>query len=72
MNDPENPMDLDKIFKKVYIFEKSGGFEKLDHPSSIFYSILFDPNKFRMIVSGSNIKLNVGTWYNHSKFIRIK
>ena len=49
MNDPENPMDLDKIFK-VYIFEKSG-FEKLDQPSSIFYSILFDPNKFRMIVS---------------------
>jgi len=57
MNDPENPMDLDKIFKKVYIFEKKGGFEKLDQPSSIFYSILFDPNKFRMIVSGSNIKL---------------
>ena len=57
MNDPENPMDLDKIFKKIYIFEKKGGFEKLDRPSSIFYSILFDPNKTRMIVSGSNIKL---------------
>ena len=57
INDPENPMDLDKIFKKVYIFEKTGGFEKLDRPSSIFYSILFDPNKLRMIVSGSNIKL---------------
>ena len=57
MNDPENPMDLDKIFKKVYIFEKNGGFEKLDRPESIFYSILFDPNKSRMIVSSANIKL---------------
>ena len=57
MNDPENPMDLDKIFKKVYIFEKNGGFEKLDRSNSIFYSILYDPNKSRMIVSSANIKL---------------
>ena len=57
MNDSENPMDLDKIFKKIYIFEKNGGFEKLDRAHSIFYSILFDPNKSRMIVSSANIKL---------------
>ena len=57
MNDEENPMDLDKIFKKIYAFEKNGGFEKLDRPSSIFYSILYDPNKVRMIVSTANIKL---------------
>ena len=57
MNDEENPMDLDKIFKKIYAFEKDGGFEKLDQPPSIFYSILYDPNKIRMIVSRPNIKL---------------
>jgi len=57
MNDPENPMDLDKIFKKIYLFEKNGGFEKLDSPNSIFYCILFDPNKTGMIVSSANIKL---------------
>ena len=57
MNDPENPMDLDKIFKRFTFLKKIGGFEKLDRPESIFYSILFDPNKSRMIVSSANIKL---------------
>ncbi len=57
MNDEENPMDLDKIFKQIYAFEKKSGFEKLDRPSSIFYSILYDPGKIRMIVSAPNIKL---------------
>ena len=57
MNDEENPLDLDKIFKKIYVFEKNKGFEKLDRPSSIFYSILYDPGKIRMIVSAPNIKL---------------
>ena len=43
--------DLDQIFKAIYKFEKKGGFDKLDNWKSIFYSVLYNPQKSRMIVS---------------------
>ena len=49
--------DLNQIFKAIYKFEKKGGFSKLDNWDSIFYSVLYNPQKTRMIVSTSAITL---------------
>jgi DGQHR domain-containing protein len=43
------------IFKKLRQYDKNGGFSFMDIPSSIFYGVLYDPNKKRILVSGRDL-----------------
>jgi len=46
--------DLDTIFQKVAQFDLSGGF-KMDTPQSLWWMVLYDPNKQRMVIRGAKL-----------------
>lgn len=46
---------LKTIFKKLQQYDKNGGFSFIDIPSSLWYGILYDPNKKRILVSGRDL-----------------
>ena len=43
------------IFKKLRQYDANGGFSFIDIPSSLFYGVLYDPNKKRILVSGRDL-----------------
>jgi DGQHR domain-containing protein len=51
----ESQISLDKIFKKLRKFDKQGGFSNIELPNSLFYGVLFDPNRKRILVSGKDL-----------------
>lgn len=50
----EKKIPLETIFAKLKKFDQQGRF-RLDQPSSLFYMVLYDPNKKRMLVSGRDL-----------------
>ncbi|RUR73287.1 DGQHR domain-containing protein [Chlorogloeopsis fritschii PCC 9212] len=47
--------NLDNIFKKLRKFDQQGGFSSMEFPQSIWYGILYDPNKKRVQVAGRDL-----------------
>ena len=45
---------LDAAFEKLRKYDQKGGFV-LDKPESLFYMVLYDPNKEKMIVGGRDL-----------------
>jgi DGQHR domain-containing protein len=45
---------LDSAFEKLQKYDQKGGFV-LDKPESVFYMVLYDPNKEKMVVSGRDL-----------------
>jgi len=43
------------IFKKLRKFDQQGGLSGIDYPQSLWYGILYDPNKKRVQVSGREL-----------------
>ncbi|KAB8334997.1 DGQHR domain-containing protein [Scytonema tolypothrichoides VB-61278] len=43
------------IFKKLQKFDRSGGFSGMEYPQSLWYGILYDPNKKRVQVAGRDL-----------------
>ena len=48
-------MFLPDLFKKLRQYDASGGFSSIDFPDSLWYGVLFDPNKRRVLVSGKDL-----------------
>lgn len=48
-------LSLEKIFKKLRKFDKQGGFSNIELPNSIWYGILFDPTRKRILVAGKDL-----------------
>ncbi|NJL62451.1 MAG: DGQHR domain-containing protein [Methylacidiphilales bacterium] len=48
-------ISLDKIFKKLRKFDKQGGFSNIEFPNSLFYGVLYDPNRKRILVAGKDL-----------------
>ncbi|AUT00531.1 hypothetical protein CLI64_09090 [Nostoc sp. CENA543] len=46
---------LASIFKKLRKFDQQGGFTGMEYPQSLWYGILYDPNKKRVQVSGKDL-----------------
>ncbi|MEC4986640.1 MAG: DGQHR domain-containing protein [Oscillatoria sp. PMC 1068.18] len=46
---------LAEIFPKLISFDVDDGFSNMDRPSSLWYSVLYDPNKKRILVSGRDL-----------------
>ncbi|BAZ06254.1 hypothetical protein NIES3974_29120 [Calothrix sp. NIES-3974] len=48
-------ISLETIFKKLSKFDKQGGFSGMEFPKSIWYGVLYDPNRKRIVVSGKDL-----------------
>lgn len=46
---------LADIFKKLRKFDQQGGFSNMEYPQSLWYGVLYDPNKKRVQVSGRDL-----------------
>ncbi|MBE9205581.1 DGQHR domain-containing protein [Nostoc sp. LEGE 06077] len=48
-------VSLTTIFKKLKKFDQQGGFTGMEYPKSMWYGVLYDPNKKRVQVSGKEL-----------------
>jgi hypothetical protein len=46
---------LADIFKKLRKFDLEGGFSSIEDPHSLWYGVLYDPNKKRVQVAGKDL-----------------
>jgi DGQHR domain-containing protein len=46
---------LKEIFKKLRKFDLEGGFSSMEYPHSLWYGVLYDPNKKRVQVAGKDL-----------------
>lgn len=46
---------LEDIFKKLHRFDQKGGFSGMEYPQSLWYGVLYDPNKKRIQVAGRDL-----------------
>ncbi len=46
---------LRHIFEKLNRYDADGGFSGMEHPGSLWYGVLYDPNKKRVRVSGRDL-----------------
>lgn len=46
---------LEDIFKKLRKFDRQGGLSGMEYPQSLWYGVLYDPNKKRVQVSGREL-----------------
>src|SRR5262249_48993338 len=47
-------LSLDALYKKLVEYDKRGGFE-MESPSSLWYMVLYDPNKERVLTRGEDL-----------------
>ncbi|PLZ08892.1 DGQHR domain-containing protein [Fischerella thermalis] len=47
--------NLEDIFKKLRKFDQQGGFSGMEYPQSLWYGVLYDPNKKRVQVAGRDL-----------------
>jgi len=50
---------LADIFKKLRKFDQQGGFTGMEYPQSLWYGVLYDPNKKRVQVSGKELAVRL-------------
>ena len=48
-------LTLENIFKKLKKFDRQGGLSGMEYPQSLWYGVLYDPNKKRVLVSGREL-----------------
>lgn len=46
---------LEDIFNKLRKFDREGGFSGMEYPKSLWYGVLYDPNKKRVQVAGRDL-----------------
>ena len=46
---------LEAIFEKLRRYDKAGGFDGMEYPESLWYGVLYDPNKRRVRVAGRDL-----------------
>lgn len=50
---------LAKIFQKLCKYDADGGFSNMDKPQSLWYGVLYDPNKKRVLVAGRDLAMKL-------------
>ncbi len=51
----EKKLSLEKLFEKLARFDADGGFSGMENPQSIWYGVLYDPNRKRILVAGRDL-----------------
>ncbi len=46
---------LESIFEKLRKYDIDGGFSGMEYPQSLWYGVLYDPNKKRVVVAGRDL-----------------
>lgn len=46
---------LDAIFEKLRKYDGAGGFSHIENPESLWYGVLYDPSKKRILISGRDL-----------------
>jgi hypothetical protein len=46
---------VEEVFNKLTKFDRQGGFSGMEYPHSLWYGVLYDPNKKRVQVSGRDL-----------------
>ncbi|MEO0970049.1 MAG: DGQHR domain-containing protein [Cyanobacteria bacterium J06639_18] len=46
---------LENVFKKLTKFDREGGFSGMEYPKSLWYGVLYDPNRKRVLVAGREL-----------------
>jgi hypothetical protein len=44
-----------EVFRKLERYDADGGFSHINTPQSLWYGVLYDPNKKRILVSGKDL-----------------
>ena len=57
--DHEKPRTLDTVFEKLAAFDKKGGFSHINDKSSIWYGVLLDQKKERILVAGKRLAIRL-------------
>ncbi|WP_353929585.1 DGQHR domain-containing protein [Okeanomitos corallinicola TIOX110] len=52
-------LSLETIFKKLRKFDRQGGFSGMEYPHSLWYGVLYDPNKKRVQVAGKDLAVKL-------------
>lgn len=52
-------LSLETIFKKLRKFDRQGGFSEMEFPHSVWYGVLYDPNKKRVQVAGKELAVKL-------------
>lgn len=50
---------LERIFSRLAKFDASGGFGNIERPGSLWYGVLYDPNKKRMQIGGEKLAIRL-------------
>lgn len=51
----EKGFSLESLFAKLSRFDADGGFSGMEYPQSIWYGVLYDPNRQRVLVAGRDL-----------------
>jgi DGQHR domain-containing protein len=51
----KNGFSVEEMFKKLRKFDRGGGLSGIEYPKSLFYGVLYDPNKKRVQVAGRDL-----------------
>jgi hypothetical protein len=51
----EKKFPIENLFEKLARFDADGGFSGMDNPESIWYGVLYDPNRKRILVAGRDL-----------------
>ena len=51
----EKGFSLESLFEKLRRFDTDGGFSRMEDPQSIWYGVLYDPNRKRVLVAGRDL-----------------
>jgi DGQHR domain-containing protein len=51
----EKQLSLKEIFQKLYYYDQNGGFSGMEYVQSLWYGVLFNPNKKRIQISGKDL-----------------
>lgn len=52
-------LPLKTVFDKLRKFDTDDGFSNMDYPESIWYGVLYDPNKKRILVAGKDLAVKL-------------
>ncbi len=52
-------LSIREIFKKLNKFDRQGGFSGIEYPQSLWYGVLYDPNKKRIQVAGKDLAVRL-------------
>lgn len=52
-------VEIEAVFEKLHRYDTLGGFSRMENPESLWYGVLYDPNKRRVRVAGRDLAMKL-------------